>query len=208
MALDADRPDPPSSADTEPEGFGDAIEAAALMLALMTALATVGFQWQRAHERSAQRFAIALVERIARHGERALVPVWSGLGRGPTSVEARHTFQALRGLGPLQALNIGTCRVASRFALCQGTRYHCQVSATTPAGPVQASVGLCSPGARAPYTFDTFDLTVPVTSDDRGNRPAVDIGRDGLIRYGTTAPRPAPLPVRSRQRHLPGTPPL
>ena len=189
--------------DAEPEGLGEAVEAAALMLALVTALAWVGFQWQRNHEQAAHRFAVDLIERVARHGEHALVPVWSGWGRGPTSASARHTFRALRQLGGLAPGGAGRCQVASRFALCRGTRYHCQVSGATPAGPMQASIGLCSAGSGAPYTFDSFDLTLPVIGSDHGNRGEVDVGRDGQIRYGTTPLAPEALPVRLHRRSAP-----
>lgn len=191
------------SSEAEPDGFGDAVEAAVLMLALMTALAWVGFQWQRNAEDAAHRFAVDVVERIARRGEDALLPDWSGFGRGPTSANARQTFRALQALGELGPAAAGRCRVASRFALCRGTRYSCSVSAATPAGSVDATVGLCRADADVPYTFDTFDLRLPMVGDDRGNRDAVDVGRDGLIRYGTAPLPPDALPVRLHRRAPP-----
>ena len=97
---------------------------------------------------------------------------------------------------------MGTCRVATRFVLCSGTRFHCSVSGSTPAGPVLASIGLCDAGAGTPYTFDSFDLTVPAVGDDLGNRAEVDVGRDGLIRYGTT-PLPADMPPRRMHQRAP-----
>lgn len=184
----------------EPEGFGDAVEAAALMLALMTTLAWIGFQWQRNREEAAHRFAVDLVERIARHGDKALVPVWSGFGAGPGAPAARDAFRALGSLGGMAPDAAGHCRVASRFALCQGTRYGCQVSGVTPAGPVEASVGLCSTGAHAPYSFDTFDLTLPLAERDAGNRGGIDVRRDGEIRYGAAPLRTGALPVRLHRR--------
>lgn len=192
--------------ETEPEGFGDAVEAAALMLALMTALAWVGFQWQRNGEQAAHRFAVDLVERVARHGDGALVPVWSGFGPGPASANARHAFRALRALGGLEPAHTGRCKVASRFALCRGTRYSCRVSGATSAGPVEAAVGLCRTGSGAPYTFDTFDLKLPAVGGDRGDRADVGVGRDGLIRYGTTPLPPDRLPVRLHRRAPPPWP--
>lgn len=200
------RHDPPATdaglaqGGTEPEGFGDAVEAAALMLALMTALAGVGFTWQRDREQAAHRFAVDLVERIGRLGDATAVPVWSGFGPGPRTSSARDAFRALGHLGGLAPDAAGRCRVDSRFALCQGTRYGCQVSGRTPAGPVEVSVGLCSTGAHAPYTFDTFDLTLPLPDGDPGNRGGSAVRRDGFIRYGATPLRPAALPVRLHRR--------
>lgn len=192
--------------DAEPEGFGEAVEAAALMLALMTALAWVGFQWQRRAEQEAHHFAVDLVERIADLGEGALIPVWSGFGRGPGSVHARETFRALRALGGLVPAQAGRCQVASRSALCRGTRYSCRVSGATPEGPVEAAVGLCRAASSMPYTFDTFDLKLPLVGGDGGNRGDVDVGRDGLIRYGTTPLPPEGLPVRLHRRAPPPWP--
>lgn len=184
----------------EPEGFGDAVQAAALMLALVTAGAAVGFVWERNRAEAAHSFAVSLVEQIAARGDHALVPTWTGWGRGPTSATAQTTFRALRRLGTLEASDKGSCKVASRFAICRGTRYRCQVSGVTPAGPITASIGLCRDGRSPAYSFDTLDLTVPATGDDQGNRAEVDVGRDGLIRYGTTPLPPEALPVRMHQR--------
>jgi hypothetical protein len=201
------RPEPEAAGPTDPYGdnseprdFGDAVQAAALMLGLVTAVAAVGFLWERNRAEAAHDFAVSMVERIAEDGDRALMPAWSGWGQGPSSATAQETFRALGDLGGLAPSEGGACKVASRFAICSGTRYRCQVSGVTPAGPVQASIGLCDDGTGSPYSFDALDLTVPMTGTDAGNRAAVDIGRDGLIRYGTT-PLPAePPPVRLHQR--------
>ncbi|MCW6506675.1 hypothetical protein [Lichenifustis flavocetrariae] len=190
----------PDPQECEPEGFGDAVEAAALMLGLVTALAFVGFRWERNREEAAHTFAVELMERVARHGEHALVPVWSGAGKGPTSSSARHTFRALRGLGALVPTEAGACKVVTRFSVCSGTRFHCYVSGTTPVGPVEASIGLCDDGSGASYSFDTFDVTLPLMGADHGNRAEVDVSRDGMIRYGTTPLPPEALPVRLHRR--------
>lgn len=199
--------EPEKQADTpeverEPEGFGDAVQAAAFMLLLVTGVAFIGFRWERGREQAAHSFAVDLVARVAERGEHALVPIWSGWGRGPTSRTARHTFRALRGLGPLVPAGVGACRVATRFALCSGTRFHCDVSGSTPAGPVRASIGLCDAGGGTPYTFDSFDLTLPAVGADLGNRADVDISQDGLIRYGTT-PLPQDAPPRRMHERAP-----
>ena len=175
--------------DAEPEGFGDAVQAAALMLAMMTALAWVGFQWQRNGERAAHSFAVDMVEEVSRHGERALLPVWSGFGPGSSSPDARRTFRAMRALGALVPMRAGRCRVASRFTLCRGTRYDCRVSGATSVGQVEAVVGLCRAGTGTPYTVDTLDLTLPMGGNDRGGRGHLFPSRDGLERYGS-APGP------------------
>ncbi len=193
-------PSAPDSHECEPEGFGDAVEAAALMLGLVTALAFVGFRWERNREEAAHTFAVELMERVSRHGEQALVPVWSGAGQGPASSSARHTFRALGGLGALVPAEAGACKVATRFSVCSGTRFHCHVSGTTPAGPVEASIGLCDDGSGASYSFDTFDVTLPLRGADHGNRAEVDVSRDGMIRYGTTPLPPEALPVRLHRR--------
>lgn len=184
----------------EPEGLGEAVAAGALMLALMTALATVGFAWERAVQRSAHAFAVELIRRVALDGSDALLPPWSGLGQGPRATTAKATFEAMHRLGGFEATSAGACVPASQFALCRGSRYRCHVVGDTPSGPVTAAIGICRGGASgAAWTFDTLDLTIPADGSDPGNRADVDAS-EGAIRYGSTPPAPEPLARRSRRR--------
>jgi hypothetical protein len=183
----------------EPEGFGEAVAAGAVILALMTSIAFVGFAWERSRERSAQAFATDLVERLARDGSDAAVPRWTGPGQGPQAETARATFDALRDLGGFSAGDHGGCRLETRFAVCPGTRYRCRVTGETPAGPVDAALGLCRENLHQGWSFDYLDLTVPPGGGE-GNRSGVERDRDGLIRYGDTPPPPELMPPRSRRR--------
>ena len=145
----------------EPEGLGEAIAAGSLTLALMTALAFVGFAWERNRERSAHVLAVDLVERLSAHGREALMPPWSGYGAGPASGTAQATFDTVRRLGTFEPGSNGSCKLRSRPALCSGSRYTCEVEGRTPSGPVDARVGLCQGGTTAAWTFDELDVTVP-----------------------------------------------
>lgn len=188
----------------EPEGPGEAVAAGALTLALMTALAFVGFAWERRQEKNAHAVAVDLVERLASYGSGALMPPWSGLGQGPSAPTAKDTFNAVGGLGGFKPHDAGTCVLATRVSVCSGTRYRCQVVGGTPAGRLEAAIGLCSGGHSALWTFDSLDVTVPPTGPDDGNREDVDAGRDGLIRYGTTPPPPEAIQPRMREHFTTG----
>jgi hypothetical protein len=188
----------------EPEGLGEAVGTAALMLALMTAVTGVGFAWTRYEARSAHAFAVWLVQHVAATGGDADLPAWSGFGRGPEAETAVNTFEAVRRLGAFTPRDAGSCRMASNFALCRGNRYNCHVLGDTPAGVVEASVGVCDGSSGRGYSFDLLDFGLPLDADP-GNREQVDTGRDGTIRYGSLPLPQAPLKVRSRM-HPPAGP--
>ena len=185
--------------EVEPEGFAEAVAAGALTLALMVSLAAVGFAWERRQERVAHAYAISLVDRLAADGSDAHLPPWSGFGQGPGALTAKATFEALRRLGGVTA-DPGHCALASRFSVCSGSRYSCQVTGGSASGPIAVSVGLCQGGSGAAWTFDTLHLTVPTGQGDAGNRDMVVQNSDGAISYGTRAPPPDALPVRGRRR--------
>ena len=185
----------------EPEGFGEAVGAAALMLGLVTSAAFVGFSFHRYTLKSAHAYAVSLIERMAIDGEDAAMPPWSGSGRGPGTPTAKATFEAVRQLGGFSPHDAGTCKIASSFAVCTGTRYRCQVSGATPAGPLQAVVGLCDDGRGTAWSIDLVDVTVP-TGLDGGNRTQVDAYRDGPIQYGDTPPAPESVGTKIRGLRL------
>lgn len=182
----------------EPEGFGDAVGAAALMLALVTSATCVGFAWDRHNRQSAHAHAVSLIQRISEDGKAALMPYWSGSGSGPRASTAIDTFEAVHRLGDFEPGQVGTCRAASLFTLCDGNRYRCHVSGVTPAGPVEAVVGICQDGKASPWSFDLVDITMPQMGNDTGNRDQVDPQRDGAIRYGVSPPLAEPLGVKLR----------
>ncbi len=186
------------SSEQEPEGLGEAVAAGALTLAIMTSIAFVGFAWESSRERSARTFATALVEKLAQDGSDAPVPRWSGRGQGPTAETAKATFDALRDLGGFSVRGDGRCTLATQAAICGGTRYRCRITGDSPAGPVDAALGLCRETRSIGWSFDYLDITVPPGSGE-GNRAGVESERDGLIRYGDT-PLSEALPARSRLR--------
>jgi hypothetical protein len=188
----------------EPEGLGEAVGAAALMLTLMTAITAVGFAWARYEARSAHAFAVWLVQHVAVAGSDADLPAWSGFGKGPEAGTAADTFEAVHRLGAFTPRSTGSCRMASNFALCGGNRYSCRVFGDTPAGVVEASVGVCDGRSGRGYSFDLLDFKIPL-GPDPGNRDAVDADRDGTIRYGSSPLLQAPLQTRSHA-HPPAGP--